>query len=147
MRLYYAIRDQSAVKQTLAQRRDQADRWQTQPFAAAVSARLTGPNEQLAAHKISPSGEYALGGIDLLDASVLQALDAESAKIDARFKQTHRQLELVLLRELRAALPPDDNARASQLSVEVVAFGERDAAIAGVQDYLRANAEVWYVRG
>ena len=144
MRLYYVIRDQSAVKQTPSQRSAQADRWPNQPFASAVGARLTGPNEQLAAHKISPTGEYALGGIDLLDSSILQTLDAESTKIDARFKQTHRQLELVLLHELRAALPPEDNARANQLSVEVVAFGERDDAIAGVQDYLRTNAALWY---
>jgi hypothetical protein len=146
MRLYYVIRDQSAVKQTPTQRREQADRWQMQPFALTLGLRLTGPNEQLAIHKISPSGEYALGGIDLLDDEVLQALDRESAKIDARFKQPQRQLELVLLHELRAALPPEDNARANQLSVEVVAFGERDAAIAGVQNYLRTNANLWYNR-
>ncbi len=144
MRLYYVIRDQSAVKQTPSQRRDQAERWQTQPFATTLGTRITGPNEQLTAHKISPSGEYVLGGIDLLDEAVLQTLDRESAKIDARFKQTQRQLELVLLRELRAALPPEDSARASHFSVEVVAFGERDVAIAGVQNYLRANADLWY---
>jgi hypothetical protein len=143
MRLYFIIQDQSAIRQTPAQRREQDLRWREQPFAAFVAARLTGPNEQLTAGKISPAGQFRLGGIDLLDDSLIQRLDAEASQIDARFKQVHRQLELVLLSELRAALPPDDLARADQLSVQVVAYGERDAAVAGVQAYLRASAAVW----
>ncbi len=144
MRLYYLIRDQSAVKQTPEQRQQQAERWSAQPFAGAVNQRRAAPNERLDASKISPTGEYRLGGLDLLDDALKQLLDAESAKIDARFKQIQRQLELVLLHELRAALPPDDTARANQLSVEVVASGHRDIAIAGVQAYLRVNAALWY---
>lgn len=144
MRLYYVIRDQSAARLTPAQRRAWAERWPEQPFVGALYRRRAGPNEQIDASKTSLSGEYLLGGLDLLDDTVRQVLDVEAGKIDARFKQAHRQLELVLLSELRAALPPDDTARANQLSVEVVAAGERDAAVLDVQAYLRANAARWY---
>ena len=105
------------------------------------------PEEQLQIIKISPSGEYSLGGIDLEDADLTHTLDAEAAKIDARFKQTQRQLELVVLKELRAALPQEEAARASQLTVQVVAYGSRDEAIDGVQTYLQTNAVVWYLAG
>ncbi|MAS38186.1 MAG: hypothetical protein CL610_29590 [Anaerolineaceae bacterium] len=144
MRLYYLIRDQSAVKQTPTQRADHQERWQEQPFTTVTQRADLPPNQRLQLVKFNPSGEYGLGGIDLLDDGIRQHLNAESAKIDARFKQLNRQLELVLLKELRASLSPDDSARANQLSVEVIAFGERDTAISDVQDYLRAHAGTWY---
>lgn len=144
MRVYYVIHDQSSIRQTEAQRDAMLAGWQAQPFARVVAGRPTGPNEQFTVVKRSLTGEYLLGGIDLTDSGVLQTLDVEAAKIDGRFKQIQRQLELVALAELRAALPPSDATRAGQLSVEAVAWGERDAAITGVQDYLQANALAWY---
>ena len=144
MRLYYVIRDTSPVKLDRQQRQQQDDNLRLQAFAAAVVARRSGPNEQLEAQKISLTGEYRLGGIDLDNAALLAVLDAELRKIDARFSQVPRQLEQVLLAELRAALPQGEQPRSAQLSVQVIASGEREAAISAVQSYLRANAANWY---
>jgi hypothetical protein len=144
MRIYYVIRDSSPVPQTREQRETLAANLRQQIFAGALAARASGPNEQLEAAKISLNGELNLGGIDLDDPALLALLDSESRRIDARFSQTQRQLELVLLAELRAALPQEESARSANLSVEAVAFGERGDAIAAVRDYLRVHAAEWY---
>lgn len=140
MRYYYVIHDQSTAKLTREEVLQQETRWREQAFAGMVAAREAGPNEQLSALKRSLTGEYRLGGIDLTAEAVRERLDAESAQIDARFKLAQRQLELVILHELELA----DPTRAGQLTVTVVTFGERDAAIDGVQAYLRENAALWY---
>ena len=144
MRVYYIVQDASAVKQTDAQREAHLSQWQTQPFGDTIRQRHSGPNEQLTLGKRSVTGEFWLGGVDVEDAAVRAMLDREARKIDGRFTQVQRQLALVLLAELRAALPPDDASRADQLAVEAVAWGDRDTAIADVQAYLRTNAAVWY---
>jgi hypothetical protein len=144
MRIYYIIRDQSAVKQTNNQREALMAEWQAQPFGNTVTRRRTGPNEQLTLVKRDVTGEYWLGGVDLDDREVRQRLSSEAARIDGRFTQLQRQFELVALAELRAALPAEDAARGDQLSVQAVAWGERDEAIADVHTYLRSNAAIWY---
>ena len=144
MRVYYVIRDQSAVKQTDTQREALLTQWRRLPFGGSITGRRTGPNEQLTLVKRSITGEYWLGGIDLVDGSVRQVLGREAGKIDGRFTQIQRQLELVMLAEWRAALPPEEAARRDQLSVQAVAWGDQAEAIAGVQAYLRSNATVWY---
>jgi hypothetical protein len=144
MRLYYVIHDSHPTPQSPEQREAQAANRSTQPFMRVLAARRAGPNEQLAAQKTDPTGAYRLGGIDMLDNNVRAALDTEARRIDGRFSQIHRQLELVLLDELRVSLPPDDTARANDLTVTVVAWGERAAAINDIRAYLQANTAIWY---
>jgi hypothetical protein len=144
MRLYFVIHDTHPTPQTPTQHQEQMTNWRTQPFARVVSQRRTGPNEQLSALKTDPTGAFRLGGIDVLDNDIRASLDVEARRIDGRFSQPHRQLELVLLEELRAALPSDDTARANDLTVTVVAWGTRSAALTGIRSYLQTNAAVWY---
>ena len=144
MRLYYVIHDSHATRQTRAQRQEHIANWSAQPFARQLVQRRTGPNEQLGELKVSPTGEYYLGGLDVLDMRIRMALDEESRRIDGRFSLLQRQLELVVLTEFRAALPADDLARATDLSVSVVVWGDRATALTGIRSYLQANAAIWY---
>ncbi len=144
MRLYYVIHDTHATPQTPTQRREQLINWRNQPFARTLATRRTGPNEQLVALKTDPTGAYRLGGIDVLNPTTRIVLDVEARRIDGRFSQLHRQLELVVQAELRTALPPDDTARANDLAVTVIAWGQRSDAIAAIRSYLQANAALWY---
>lgn len=84
MRLYFVIHDAHATSQTPVQRHEQDANWKLQPFARIIAQRQTGPNEQLAALKTDPTGAYRLGGIDVLNATVREALASEARKIDAR---------------------------------------------------------------
>ncbi len=144
MRMYFVLHDSSPVKQTRQQMQAADESWREQPFALAVAARRGSPNLRLSLPKRSRGGDYRLGGIDLEDKALLHLLDDIARAIDSRSSQVAQQLELVLLDELRRALPQDDLARANALSVQVVASGDRRSAIAAVQAYLRSHAADWY---
>ena len=144
MRIYFVLHDSSPVKQTRQQMQTLDESWREQPFAQAVAARRGSPNQRLNLPKRSLSGEYRLGGIDLDGDALLSLLDSMARAIDSRIGEVAQQLELVVLDELRRALPPDDLARANALSIQVVASGDRPSAIAAVQAYLRSHAADWY---